>query len=79
MLPACPHCGSVSDGVYANDRWFGWGETHYDANGVILEKETDRLRTIPSATLRCSACLKIRRDVMRVGLRVLARPSRRRE
>ncbi len=64
-IPLCSHCGEV-DGVYANERAYGWAERQYFLDGTE-ELNIDRINYTYSNTFRCMNCNKIRQDIKRVG------------
>lgn len=60
-IPKCKHCGSRATLIKAQAR--GPIELFYDDAGIYQEAYYDELFFNPSTTVRCSDCLKIRRDL----------------
>ena len=70
-MPICPHCGS-SDSVYRNVRVSGYAGEFFDEIGYGGDiPNTDQLNYGHPKTLRCTACQKIRKDVITVDYNYL--------
>ena len=62
-LPPCPHCKKPDVGFYQNAVARGTVELCYSQDGEYEEAFSEKVGFYGSDTIRCSGCLKIRRDV----------------
>jgi len=72
-IPICPHCG-MDNGTVAKARATGSAKEYFDKEGVSDGIEVSAgLHYVPSRTVRCSYCRKIRRDLTVLDGRVVER------